>query len=76
MLIHRQFTNTYPLLTQPHSNGRLHIIGEASSVHHSWILGALESSYRGVHDYLVEFGQDARLAELERVWGAGQWTKT
>ncbi|QRV80194.1 Flavin containing amine oxidoreductase [Ceratobasidium sp. AG-Ba] len=48
-----QFKNLYPLVTTPYCNGRLHFAGEATSVHHGWLVGALNSAYRSLLEILV-----------------------
>jgi hypothetical protein len=47
----QQFTHLYNDLTK--SDGRYMIIGEASSAHHAWVVGALESAVRGVYQFLL-----------------------
>jgi hypothetical protein len=47
-----QFTYLYNELTN--SEGRYIIIGEASSAHHAWVVGALESAARGVYQFLIK----------------------
>ncbi|KAI0308559.1 amine oxidase, partial [Amylostereum chailletii] len=42
-----QFQSLYPQVTKP-VNGTLHFAGEATSTHHAWVLGALESAARAV----------------------------
>ncbi|KAG9125255.1 hypothetical protein FRC07_008382, partial [Ceratobasidium sp. 392] len=51
-----QFKNLYPLVTKP-VYGRLHFAGEATSVHHAWIVGALNSAYRSLFEILELEGQ-------------------
>lgn len=64
-----QFMSTYDALTRPELNGRLHFAGEASSVHHAWIAGALASAYRAVDEVLAKSGTPAQRQQL-RWWGA------
>ncbi|OAX30569.1 hypothetical protein K503DRAFT_788363, partial [Rhizopogon vinicolor AM-OR11-026] len=52
-----QFSHLYPYLVRPAADGRLHFAGEASSAHHSWIVGALESAQRAVILSLLRFGR-------------------
>ncbi|CAE6481563.1 unnamed protein product [Rhizoctonia solani] len=40
-----QFTQLYRQLTRP-AFGKLHFAGEATSVHHAWVVGALYSAFR------------------------------
>ncbi|KAG8736327.1 hypothetical protein FRC10_009450 [Ceratobasidium sp. 414] len=51
-----QFENLYPWVTKP-VYGRLHFAGEATSVHHAWVVGALNSAYRS----LVEINNNPQL---------------
>ncbi|KAL8673690.1 MAG: hypothetical protein Q9168_001905 [Polycauliona sp. 1 TL-2023] len=50
-----QFRALYPHLIRPQSDSRFHIVGEAASANHAWIVGALESAYRGVWMALERF---------------------
>ncbi|CCL98847.1 uncharacterized protein FIBRA_00853 [Fibroporia radiculosa] len=63
-----QFSNLYPELTKPPA-GLLHFAGEASSVHHAWVLGALNSAYRSIHEILVAEGRDDLVKILQEKWG-------
>ena len=40
-------------LQAPAALGRLHFAGEATSIHHAWVLGALNSAWRAVHNAVV-----------------------
>ena len=40
------FGNAYTSLTLPAADGRLHFAGEAISVRHAWVEGALDSAWR------------------------------
>jgi hypothetical protein len=40
-----QFKNLYPEVTKP-IGGRFHFAGEATSIHHAWVVGALNSAMR------------------------------
>ena len=51
-----QFSQHYPHLVKPASDSHFHIVGEAASAHHAWIVGALDSSVRGVYMMLQRFG--------------------
>lgn len=47
-----QFRNMYPYIIR---NDGVHIIvGEASSAHHAWVVGAIESAVRGVYQFLYK----------------------
>lgn len=68
-----QFTNMYPSISRPAAyNDRLNLIGEATSVHHAWVVGALNSAWRGVYDMLKAAGctdADSRIRRLiETPW--------
>ncbi|PNP59158.1 hypothetical protein THARTR1_01406 [Trichoderma harzianum] len=66
-----QFSNLYPYLMRPAANGKFHIVGEASSVHHAWIIGSLESAYTAVYQFLYKYKLwDYLLLLLER-WQYG-----
>ncbi|KAK7686113.1 hypothetical protein QCA50_010925 [Cerrena zonata] len=54
-------------LKAPAANGRLHIAGEATSVHHGWILGAVNSAWRAVYNALIHRPEKRR--ELIERWG-------
>ncbi|KAJ7495560.1 flavin-containing amine oxidoreductase-domain containing protein [Mycena latifolia] len=53
-----QFNGLYPLVTQP-VNGMLHFAGEATSVHHAWVLGAINSAARVLMEIGSHEGIDA-----------------
>jgi monoamine oxidase len=40
-----QFANVYPAMQTPQCGGKFYMCGEATSVHHAWISGALDSAY-------------------------------
>jgi hypothetical protein len=48
----QQFGSTWGNIIQP--QGDLHIIGEAASPHHAWVVGALESAVHAVHSWLLK----------------------
>jgi sarcosine oxidase/L-pipecolate oxidase len=63
------FKELFPHITQPAANGLLHFAGEATSVHHAWIVGALNSAYRAVYQ-ILDFENLAReKEELVKQWG-------
>lgn len=74
-----QFTSLYPKVTQP-TFGRLHLAGEATSVHHTWITGALNSAFRSlVQVFLVHNRRDLidrLLADGSPFKSAGQFEFT
>ncbi|KAF4611779.1 hypothetical protein D9613_003929 [Agrocybe pediades] len=47
------FEDMYTSLNRPAANDRLHFVGEALSIRHAWVVGALDSAWRGVYSYLV-----------------------
>ncbi|OCH84180.1 hypothetical protein OBBRIDRAFT_742042 [Obba rivulosa] len=55
-------------LKAPAAKGRLHIAGEATSVHHAWVLGALNSAWRAVYMALLPYGEAKRRSLINR-WG-------
>ena len=65
-----QFTNLYPYLVRPAADAKLHILGEAASAHHAWLVGSLDSAYRAVHHFLQRFELHDGLTQLQRQWGA------
>lgn len=64
-----QFSQLYPYLSHPAADGKFHIVGEASSIHHGWVVGALNSAYIAVYRFLVRFNQWQAIQVLERDWG-------
>ncbi|KAI5848012.1 hypothetical protein BZA05DRAFT_430961 [Tricharina praecox] len=64
-----QFSNFYPFLARPAADGKLHFVGEASSAHHAWIVGALDSAQRAVMYALLRFGLREEAEEIETRWG-------
>jgi monoamine oxidase len=64
-----QFTQMFPQIVQPAASGRLHFAGEATSVHHAWIVGALNSAYRSVYEILDYEGLSEEKLELVARWG-------
>jgi hypothetical protein len=44
-----QFSNMWQEIIKPNAYGQLYLIGEASSSHHAWIVGALESVVRATY---------------------------
>ncbi|KAK3985459.1 L-amino-acid oxidase [Cladorrhinum sp. PSN332] len=64
-----QFRNMYPYLIRPAADGKFHLVGEASSSHHAWIVGALDSAYFAVAKFLFRFGMFEYLDKLKERWG-------
>jgi monoamine oxidase len=63
-----QFKNMYATLLTPEFNGCLNIAGEACSVHHGWIVGALDSAYNAVYNILTTMGADDKIQQMEGIW--------
>ncbi|KAF8965478.1 hypothetical protein BDZ97DRAFT_1658957 [Flammula alnicola] len=51
----------------PAAHGKFHIAGEATSVHHAWVLGSLNSAWRAVYNSLI--GQPELQEQLIKKWG-------
>jgi hypothetical protein len=73
-----QFRNLYPFLARPTADGNLHFIGEATSTHHAWVVGALNAAYRGVFHMLKKYQMEKtpmrrhwqrKIDELREKWG-------
>ncbi len=64
-----QFKNIYPVLLTPEFDGCLNIAGEACSVHHGWIVGALDSAYNAVYNILKQAGQKDKISQMQNTWG-------
>ncbi len=64
-----QFKNLYPTLLTPEFNGALYFAGECCSVHHGWIVGALDSAYNAVYNILKLNGETSKIAQMQRTWG-------
>lgn len=63
-----QFSNLYPYLVRPAADSKFHIVGEASSAHHAWIVGALDSAYTAVYRFLYRFQLWDALDKLREEW--------
>lgn len=64
-----QFRALYPHLIRPHADSRFHIVGEAASANHAWIVGSIESAYRGVWMILERFKCLKLQARMEQEFG-------
>jgi monoamine oxidase len=64
-----QFKHLYTTLLTPEFDGCLNFAGECCSVHHGWIVGALDSAYNAVYNIIRQSGDDALLDQMERTWG-------
>ena len=65
-----QFKSLYPTLLTPEFDGHLNLAGECCSVHHGWIVGALDSAYNAVNNILQQAGATEKIELLEKTWGA------
>jgi len=63
-----KFGDVYSSLTVPAGRGRLHFAGEAISIRHGWVVGALDSVWRSIFEYLVTSKQPEKLAEFIDKW--------
>ncbi|MBC8754986.1 FAD-dependent oxidoreductase [Kordia sp. YSTF-M3] len=64
-----QFKNLYPTLLTPEFDGALNIAGECCSVHHGWIVGALDSAYNSVNNILEEMKATKSIVKMKAIWG-------
>ncbi|EFA76998.1 hypothetical protein PPL_09750 [Heterostelium album PN500] len=64
-----QFSKYFADITKSEVNGTLHFSGEATSVHHAWIIGALNSAYRAVDQILTTEGWHNLRQKLRDNWG-------
>jgi hypothetical protein len=64
-----QFKNIYPTLLTPEFDGCLNFAGECCSVHHGWIVGALDSAYNAVVNILRLAGAEGKIEQIENTWG-------
>ena len=65
-----QFKNLYPTLLTPEFDGCLNFAGECSSVHHGWIVGALDSAYNAVLNILQQAGATDKIQQMRATWGS------
>ncbi|VDB94323.1 unnamed protein product [Peniophora sp. CBMAI 1063] len=49
---HDPGSSLFASIKAPAAGGKLHIAGEATSVHHAWVLGSLNSAWRAVYNAL------------------------
>ena len=64
-----QFKNLYPALLTPEFNGHLNLAGECCSVHHGWIVGALDSGYNAVYNILKQLDREDLVKQMQETWG-------
>ncbi|KAG8992709.1 hypothetical protein FRB94_013461 [Tulasnella sp. JGI-2019a] len=63
----KQGFSLFANLQSPAAGGRSHFAGEATPIHHAWVLGALNSAWRAVHNAVM---YDKELADkLVADWG-------
>lgn len=72
------FQEFYQVMSMPATNKRLHFAGEALSTRHAWVVGALDSAWRAVHEYLICSGLYPSLGKkFFELWGRNlEWTRT
>ena len=63
-----KFSHLYPYLTRPAADSRFHICGEASSGHHGWIGGSIDSAIASVAKFLRRFDMWEKQRELKDLW--------
>ncbi|KAI6141916.1 hypothetical protein BKA82DRAFT_28642 [Pisolithus tinctorius] len=63
------FEGLYTSLSYPAADKRLHFAGEAISTRHAWVVGALDSAWRAVHEYLCVTGQHDKMKKFTGLWG-------
>jgi len=68
---HPNETNSlFASMKMPAAGGYLHLAGEATSVHHAWVLGALNSAWRAVYSALGNMTNGAQLrSTMVARWG-------
>ncbi|KAH7332676.1 flavin-containing amine oxidoreductase-domain containing protein [Rhizoctonia solani] len=72
-----KFGSLYKSLTIPAAKGRLHFAGEAVSVRHAWVEGALDSAWRAVSELLVFPGYQQYKEKFYKNWGINEeWIDT
>ncbi|KAH6856062.1 hypothetical protein B0I37DRAFT_67638 [Chaetomium sp. MPI-CAGE-AT-0009] len=65
-----QYSKFYTHLTRPAADSKFHMVGEASSAHHAWIVGALDSAHAAVYRFLKRFDDlKYALPKLVKIWG-------
>jgi monoamine oxidase len=64
-----QFSHLYPYLTRPAADSKFHIVGEAASAQHGWVVGSLNSAYAAVLKFLYRFRLWKHMSLLVERWG-------
>lgn len=67
-----KYRNTYTSLNSPAAGGLLHFAGEAISVRHAWIEGALDSAWRAVSGILMLPEFEGKRAKFTERWGVNE----
>ena len=65
-------SSLFASMKAPAAGGKLHIAGEATSAHHAWVLGALNSAWRAVYNALGKLSPEERIKGRQRLiefWG-------
>lgn len=69
------FQNLYTSLNYPAADKRLHFAGDVISTRHAWVVGALDSAWRAVYEYLCVTGQYDKMWMFIEQWGGNaEWT--
>ncbi|KAF8888786.1 hypothetical protein BD779DRAFT_431495 [Infundibulicybe gibba] len=68
------FEEPYKHLNLPAADGHLHFAGEALSLRHAWVVGALDSTWRAVKEVIVmRYGtSSAKYKNFTSLWGENQ----
>lgn len=64
-----QFSNIYPNLTTSECEGTLNFAGEACSLRHGWVVGALNSAYNSVMNILKVDNKPELITKMKEIWG-------
>lgn len=65
----KRFKNLYPTLLTSKFDRTLNIANECCSVHHSWIVGALDSAYNSVYNILEKMKATKHIVKMKATWG-------
>jgi len=63
----------YSEILQPAANGKLFFAGEATSACHAWVVGALNSAWRAVDQYLSLNHPDSIREKFWKLWGPTEY---
>ena len=64
-----QFKYLYPTLLTPEFDGCLNFAGECCSVHHGWIVGAMDSAYNAILNILEQVNARHKIHLMQEIWG-------